>query len=54
MRRITLKEGVRFELHNREYRIVECVSPGEWKIVDVVTGRQSNLSEDIITNFLFK
>ena len=54
MRRITLKEGVRFELHNREYRIVECVSPGEWKIVDVVTGRQSNLAEDVITNFLFK
>ena len=54
MRRITLKEGVRFELHSREYKIIECVSPGEWKIVDVVTGRQSNLSEDIITNFLFK
>ena len=54
MRRITLKEGVRFELHNREYRIVECVSPGEWKIIDVVTGRQSNLAEDVITNFLFK
>lgn len=54
MRRITLKEGVRFELHSREYKIIECVSPGDWKIVDVVTGRQSNLSEDIITNFLFK
>ena len=54
MRRITLNEGVRFELHSREYKITECVSPGEWKIVDVVTGRQSNLSEDIITNFLFK
>ena len=54
MRRITLKKGVRFELHNREYRIVECVSPGEWKIIDVVTDRQSNLSEDVITNFLFK
>ncbi|MEM8673442.1 MAG: Mu transposase C-terminal domain-containing protein [Cyanobacteria bacterium P01_G01_bin.67] len=54
MPRITLKEGVRFELHSREYKIIECVSPGEWKIIDVVTGRQSSLSEDVITNFLFK
>ena len=54
MARITLKDGLKFELHNREYQLIECVSPGNWKILDVVTGRQSNLSEDIMLNFLFK
>ncbi len=54
MARITLKDGLKFELHNREYQLIECVSPGNWKILDVVTGRQSNLSEDVMLNFLFK
>ena len=28
MARITLKDGLKFELHNREYQLIECVSPG--------------------------
>ena len=54
MSRITLKDGLKFELHGKEYQLVELVSPGEWKILHMVTGQHSNLSADIIRNFLFK
>ena len=54
MARITLKDGLKFELHRQEYQLIERVSPGEWKILNVVTRQQSNLSEDTIMNFLFK
>jgi putative transposase len=54
MARITLKDGLQFELHGKEYQLVELVSPGEWKILHMVTGQHSNLSADIIRNFLFK
>jgi putative transposase len=54
MARITLKDGLKFELHGKEYQLVELVSPGEWKILHMVTGQHSNLSADIIRNFLFK
>jgi putative transposase len=54
MARITLKDGLKFELHGKEYQLVELLSPGEWKILHMVTGQHSNLSTDIIRNFLFK
>jgi putative transposase len=54
MARIILKDGLKFELHGKEYQLVELVSPGEWKILHMVTGQHSNLSADIIRNFLFK
>lgn len=54
MARITLKDGLNFELHNKEYQLIERISPGNWKILDVVTGKQNNLSEDVMMNFLFK
>ena len=53
MPRITLKNGLKFELHNREYELIECVAPGEWKVLDIVTKKTSNLSEDVMMNFLF-
>jgi len=37
MARITLKDGLKFELHRQEYQLIERVSPGEWKILNVVT-----------------
>jgi putative transposase len=54
MDRITLKDGLKFELHENEYQLVELVSPGEWKILHMVTGQHSHLSTDIIMRFLFK
>ena len=54
MARITLKDGLKFELHGKEYQLVELVSPKKWKILHLVTGQHSNLSADIIRNFLFK
>ncbi len=54
MARITLKDGLQFELNGKEYQLVELVNPGEWKILHMVTGQHSNLSADIIRNFLFK
>ena len=54
MARITLKDGLKFELHGKEYQLVELVNPGEWKILNILTGGHSNLSTDIIRNFLFK
>jgi putative transposase len=54
MARITLKDGLKFELHGKEYQLVELVNPGEWKILHLVTGQHSILSADIIRNFLFK
>lgn len=54
MARITLKDGLKFELHGQEYQLIERGSPGEWKILNVVTRQHSNLSEDTIVNFLFK
>jgi putative transposase len=54
MARITLKDGLQFELHGKEYQLVELVNPGEWKILHMVTGQHSILSADIIRNFLFK
>lgn len=54
MARITLKDGLKFKLHNKEYQLIERIAPGNWKILDVVTGKQNNLSEDVMMNFLFK
>ena len=54
MARITLKDGLKFELHGQEYKLIERIPPGEWKILNVVTGRQSSLSENTIIDFLFK
>ncbi len=54
MDRITLKDGLKFELHGKEYQLVELVSPQEWKILHLVTGQHTRLSTDIIRNFLFK
>ena len=54
MARITLKDGLKFELHGKEYQLVELVSPGEWKILNMLTGQHNILSADIIMNFLFK
>jgi putative transposase len=55
MARITLKDGLKFELNGKEYPLVELISPGEWKIIlHIVTGQHSNLSADTIRNFLFK
>ena len=54
MARITLKDGLKFELHGKEYQLVELVNPGEWKILNMLTGHHTNLSADIIRNFLFK
>ena len=34
--------------------LVELVSPGEWKILNMLTGQHTILSADIIRNFLFK
>jgi putative transposase len=54
MARIILKDGLKFELHGKEYQLVELVNPNEWKILHLVTGQHSILSADIIRNFLFK
>ena len=54
MGRITLTDGLKFELHGKEYQLVELVSPGEWKILNMLTGQHTILSADIIRNFLFK
>jgi putative transposase len=54
MARIILKDGLKFELHGKEYQLVELVNPGEWKILHLVTGQHSILSADTIRNFLFK
>ncbi len=54
MARITLKDGLKFELHGKEYQLVELVNPGEWKILNMLTGQHTILSADIIRNFLFK
>jgi putative transposase len=54
MARITLKDGLKFELHGKEYQLVELVNPGEWKILNMLTGQHNILSADIIMNFLFK
>ncbi len=54
MARITLKDGLKFELHGKEYQLVELVNLGEWKILNMLTGQHSMLSADTIRNFLFK
>jgi len=54
MPRITLKDGLKFELHGQEYELIERVPLGNWKIRNVVTSRQTSLSESEIRNFLFK
>jgi putative transposase len=54
MARITLKDGLKFDLHGKEYQLVELVNPGEWKILNMLTGQHTILSADIIRNFLFK
>jgi putative transposase len=54
MARITLKDGLKFELHGKEYQLVKLVNPDEWNILHLVTGQHSILSADIIRNFLFK
>lgn len=54
MPRITLKDGLKFELHGQEYELIERVPLGNWKIRNVVTSRQTSLSESEISNFLFK
>jgi putative transposase len=54
MARITLKDGLKFELHGKEYQLVERVNPGEWEILNMLTGQHSMLSADTIRNFLFK
>jgi putative transposase len=54
MARIILKDGLKFELHGKEYQLVDLVNPGEWKILNMLTGQHTILSADIIRNFLFK
>ena len=54
MSKITLRDGLKFELHGREYELIERISTGEWKIRNVVTANQTTLSEIDITDFLFK
>lgn len=54
MGRITLRDGLKFELHGQEYQLIERVPPGEWKIRNVVTNRQTNLPENAIKDYLFK
>ena len=54
MSKITLRDGLKFELHGREYELTERISSGEWQIRNVVTAKQTTLSESDITDFLFK
>ena len=54
MGRITITDSLKFELLGKEYEFIEKISSGEWNIRDVVTNRQTNLSEDAIRDFLFK
>ncbi|MEL6439833.1 MAG: Mu transposase C-terminal domain-containing protein [Cyanobacteria bacterium J06621_8] len=54
MSRITLRDGLKFELHGREYELIGRISTEEWKICNVVTAKQTTLSESDITDFLFK
>lgn len=54
MSRITLRDGLKFELHGREYELIERIPPKEWKIRNVVTAQETNLSESEITDLLFK
>ena len=51
---IDIKSKKIFELYGQEYELIERMSPGDWKISNVVTARQTNLSETDITDFLFK
>ena len=54
MSKITLRDGLKFELHGREYELIERIFTGEWKIRNVVTANQTTLLESDITDFLFK
>ncbi|HEY9769451.1 MAG TPA: hypothetical protein V6C71_13310 [Coleofasciculaceae cyanobacterium] len=54
MSKITLRDGLKFELHGREYELIERIPSGDWKICNVVTAKQTSLSETDITDFLFK
>ena len=54
MSKITLRDGLKFELRGREYELIERISTGEWKIRNVVTATQTTLPESDITDFLFK
>lgn len=54
MSKITLRDGLQFELHGREYELIERISTGEWKIRNVVTAKETFLSESDLTDFLFK
>ena len=54
MSRITLRDGLKFELHGREYELIERISPEDWKIRNIVTAQETNLSESEITDLLFK
>lgn len=54
MSKITLRDGLQFELHGREYKLIERMSTGEWKICNVVTAKETFLSESDLTDFLFK
>ncbi len=54
MSKITLRDGLKFELHGREYELIARIPPGDWKIRNVVTAKETSLSETDITDFLFK
>ena len=54
MSRITLRDGLKFEMHGREYELIERIPPEDWKIRNVVTANQTSLSESDITDLLFK
>lgn len=54
MSRITLQDGLKFELHGREYELIERIPPEDWRIRNVVTAQETNLSESEITDLLFK
>ncbi|WP_319422491.1 DDE-type integrase/transposase/recombinase [Pleurocapsa sp. FMAR1] len=54
MSKIKLRDGLKFELHGREYELIERISLGDWKIRNVVTARETSLSETDITDLLFK
>ena len=54
MSKITLREGLKFELYGQEYELITRIPPGNWKIRNVVTTKETSLSETDITELLFK
>ncbi|MDJ0742301.1 MAG: DDE-type integrase/transposase/recombinase [Xenococcaceae cyanobacterium MO_167.B27] len=54
MSKITLRDGLKFELYGQEYELIARIPPGDWKIRNVVTIKETSLSETDIIDLLFK